>query len=345
MDINHYMKIQNAYGTENAREADLINVNAEMRDHFEDTFDTESVTINGDRRKLMIVKDTDNNVFKKKIKGIHGEAFNLGDYVIWNNQIWLITLIDPDTKTWHRGYMYLCTVPLRWQNSNGDIVERWGYSEDFTKYSSGISANEKNTMPDNQYGITVPIDTETKKLKRDRRFAIDFDDAEEPEIYRLTNRKVMLNNNEYFGRGGTMILTMSVDLFNKSADKKADMPDGGSVWVCNYKECESPENDDKIPVLSGNIKCEISGGDSLKIGFKKTYIAKLSDEGGKEVLWSDKYSWNVESDFEIQSKISGEKIEIKIDDEYAVGSIVKLQIISKEAVISEREINITGLFV
>lgn len=46
----------------------------------------------------MIIKDTDGNTFKKKIKSRHGEKFNLGDYVIWNNQYWLITLLDPDEK-------------------------------------------------------------------------------------------------------------------------------------------------------------------------------------------------------------------------------------------------------
>ena len=51
------------------------------------------------------------------------------------------------------------------------------------------------------------------------RFPIDFEDAEKPDIYKLTNRKVNLNNNEYFGRGGTMVLTMSYDAFNADEDK------------------------------------------------------------------------------------------------------------------------------
>ena len=119
------MKIQNAYGTKNKREKELAKVNRVMSKHFEDTFDTEDVLLDGEPFKLMIVKDTDGNVFKKKIKSRHEDKFNLGDYVIWNNQFWLITLLDPDEKTWNRGYMYLCTVPLRWQNTDGQIIERW----------------------------------------------------------------------------------------------------------------------------------------------------------------------------------------------------------------------------
>ena len=162
MDINYFMKVQNAYGTKNRREKELAKVNGQMAKHFEDTYDTEDVLLNGEPFKLMIIKDTEGNTFKKKIKSTHEYKFNLGDYVQWNDQIWLVTLLDPDDKTWHRGYMYLCTVPLRWQNSDGKIIERFSYSEDFTKYSKGVTGTSTISIGDNQYGLTLPIDSETK---------------------------------------------------------------------------------------------------------------------------------------------------------------------------------------
>lgn len=234
MDINYFMKIQNAYGTKNRREKELAKINNEMSKHFEDTYGTVDILLNGTPTQLMIIKDTDNNTFKKKIKSVHGDKFNLGDYVEWNNQKWLVTLIDADERTWNRGYMYLCTVPLRWQNSDGKIIERYVYAEDFTKYSNGVTGNNTITIGDNQYGLTLPVDEETKKLKRDMRFPIDFDDSEQPDIYKLTNRKVKLSDNQYFGRGGTMIVTMSFDAFNTNDDKKVTMEDGQEVWICNY---------------------------------------------------------------------------------------------------------------
>lgn len=133
MDVNYFVKIQDAYGVKSRREKELIKINRQMSRHFEDTFDTENVTINGRATQLMIIKDTDGNTFKKKIKSKHGNRFNLGDYVEWNGQTWLVTLIDADEKTWNRGYMYLCTFPLRWQNAEGKIIERCAYIEDFTK--------------------------------------------------------------------------------------------------------------------------------------------------------------------------------------------------------------------
>ena len=59
-----------------------------------------------------------------------------------------------------------------------------------SKYSSGVKGNSTITIGDNQYGLTLPIDDETKRLKRDMRFPIDLEDAGQPDIYVLTNRKV-----------------------------------------------------------------------------------------------------------------------------------------------------------
>ena len=138
MDISYFQKINNTYGSKSKQEVDLYLLNKYVDDRFADTIDYHVVKRNGEPFELLIIKDTDNNTFKKKIKSKHSTPFNLGDYIEWNNQIWLVTLLDSNDKTYHSGYMYLCTVPLRWQNVKGEIVERWAYSEDFTKYSSGI---------------------------------------------------------------------------------------------------------------------------------------------------------------------------------------------------------------
>lgn len=346
MDINYYMKIQNAYGTKNRREKELNKVNHEMSMHFGDTFDTEEVLLNGIPTQLMIIKDTDNNTFKKKIKSKHGEKFNLGDYVDWNGQKWLITLVDVDEKTWNRGYMYLCTIPLRWQNSEGKIIERYVYAEDYTKYSNGVTGNSTITIGDNQYGLTLPIDGETKRLKRDMRFPIDFDDSEQPDIYKLTNRKTKLNDNQYFGRGGTMIVTMSFDAFNTNDDKKVTMEDGREVWICNYNNSYTPlpptppvhdETTDLSAVISGNV--------NLKNGYARTYTAEIYNKNGDIIEWDNShYSWNVISDFPVEQTITENKIKLKVKDESLIGSSFLLQLIKdKNLVIAEIQITIVEL--
>ena len=317
-----------------------------MSKHFKDTFDTEEVLLNGIPTQLMIIKDTDGNTFKKKIKSVQSEKFKLGDYVYWNDQIWLITLVDVDEKTWNRGYMYLCTVPLRWQNLDGKIIERWAFAEDFTKYSNGITGNSTITVGDNQYGLTLPIDSETKKLKRDMRFSMDFDDSEQPDIYKLTNRKVKLSDNLYFGRGGTMIVTMSFDAFNPNDDKRVLMENGQEVWICNYNNSHTPLPPTLPPNETADLRCEITGNTNLKIGYFRNYTATLSTKEGTTLEWNNSlYSWKVISKFPVDQVISENKIKLKVRDESLIGSSFLLQLIKndEDLILAETQITVVEL--
>lgn len=347
MDISYFQKINNTFGAKSKQEVDLYLLNRHVDEHFADTIDYHVVKKNGEPFELLIIKDTDGNTFKKKIKSKHSTSFNLGDYIEWNGQIWLVTLLDPNEKTYHSGYMYLCTVPLRWQNSEGEIVERYAYSEDFTKYSSGITGNATVTVGDNQYGLTLPIDNETRKLHRDMRFPIDFDDAEQPDVYELTNRKVNLNNNEYFGRGGTMIVTMSYDAYNATNDKRVAMENGHEVWICDYIDPTIPstpeENPDETTVLTDNVKATISGNKNLKVGYARTYTATFTDAEDNVVDDVD-FSWNVVSDFEVGQVVNGNEIELLVENEEFVDEKFKLQILVNENVIGEIIITIASVF-
>jgi len=325
MNLSYFQKINNTYKSKSRQETDLYLLNRHVDECFADTVDYHVVKRNGEPFELLIIKDTDNNTFKKKIKSRPTEAFNLGDYIKWNNQIWLITLVDTDDKTYHSGYMYLCTVPLRWQNSEGKIVERYAYAEDFTKYSNGTKSNSTITVGDNQYGLTLPVDSETKKLKRDMRFPMDFDDSEQPDIYKLTNRKVKLSDNQYFGRGSTMILTMSFDAFNTNEDKKVVMENGQEVWICNYNNFSTPlPPTPSEPNETTDLRCVISGNTNLKNGYRRTYSVMFTDTDGNDINWQNvNYQWNVIADFDIKQTINN-----------------SIQILIGETVLSEIEVSI-----
>ena len=347
MDINYFMKVQNAYGTKNRREKELVKVNSQMTKHYEDTYDTEDVLLNGEPFKLMIIKDTDGNTFKKKIKSPHGRKFNLGDYVQWNGQTWLVTLLDVDDRTWCRGYMYQCTILLRWQNENGEIIERYGWSEDFTKYTRGINSNGIITVGDFQYGLTLPVDNETKILKRDKRFPIDIDGIEPPDIYKLTNRKILLTDNRAIGRGGILTLTLSFSEFNPETDKPVTLPDGTQAWICDYipaSTLPSTPLPPSSPLDETTIsKAVITGNENLKIGFARTYIAELYDKNGDIVNWDNSlYSLRIVSDFTINQDVTDNKIKIFVENEELIGSSFLLQIVklNSNTVISEKEVTI-----
>nr|DAI94139.1 MAG TPA: head closure knob [Caudoviricetes sp.] len=291
MDITYFQKINNTYNSKSKQETDLYLLNRQIDNNFDGNIDYHVVKRNGEPFELIIVKDTDGNTFKKKIKSKNSQPFNLGDYIEWQGQMWLVTRLDPDDKANHSGYMYLCTVPLRWQNSEGKIIERFAYSEDFTKYSAGTTGNNFLVIGDNQYGLTLPVDSETKKLARDMRFAIDFDDSDKPDTYILSNRKVNLNNYEYFNRGGTIILTLSFDAFKSDCDKLVDFGDDKKVWICDYKEPQNQETNTD----DWHLEIEYS---SLKIkptNKVSTITAQLYDKDDNELIDGIEYEWTITS--------------------------------------------------
>lgn len=282
MDIRYYMKIQNSHNTKTKREKDLAIVNKYADKHFNDTFDTDTVLLNGNPIQMMIIKDTDGNTYKKKIKTRHSDKINLGDYVVWNGQHWLITLLDYDDKTWNRGYMYMCPTVLRWINDNGEFVERWAYTEDFTKYATGEFGNNTITRGEYQFGFTLPVDDETKYVKRGKRFAIDLEGVEPPDVYELTNRKILLNDATSFKRGGTLVWTLSFSEFNSDTDKKVELKDDRSVWICDYSSTAVLDDNFDESIIS--LKITHKGTNSIVAGGNsKSFTLVATDTEGNDI--------------------------------------------------------------
>lgn len=337
LDIEYYMKLQNAYSTKNKREKELVKINRNTNKHFDDTFDTQDVLVNEIPMQLMIIKDTDGNTYKKKIKSRHEDIIKLGDYVKWNNQIWMIILLDSDDKAWNRGYMYLCEILLRWQDDNGNIIERWGYSEDYTKYSMGESGNSTITVGDYQYGITLPVDEYTKKLTRKNRFVVDFEGNYPPDTYRLTGKKGFISDYRYFDKGGVFTITLSYEQFNKVTDKLVKLENNTEVWICDYK---SPTTSTLPPLEPDNpsTSVTITGGDTLRYGRAKTWTVTFSDSENQP-----SFTWNVKSEFKITQNIAGNKIQLKCTDDKAIDCTFILQVLDNESnILSETTITIVG---
>lgn len=265
-----------------------------------------------------------------------------GYYVKYENSVWII-----DTNVVNVDGAYLstrmsrCQYLLIWQNQNGDIIEKWGYSSDQTKYSGGESGNNTITIGDNQYGLLLPIDNDTKLLKRGMRFAVDFDDAEEPDIYRLTNRKVKLNDETHNNRGGTMTIALTFDFLNKDIDKRVLLKDGREVWICGYVNTDTPTppstqpNPDETTILKPTIT--FKGTQELKIGGStKTLTGNFVDSDGNTT--TDIGIWEVITIDELlphlEYTIDGNTLKINVLDTDLIDSKVRIMFSSADNTIS-----------
>ena len=208
------------------------------------------------------------------------------------------------------------------------------------KNSSRIKDLSKISVGDYQYGLTLPVDDETKIMKRDKRFPIDIDGVEPPDIYKLTNRKVLLTDDRSFGSGGILVWTLSFTEFNVDTDKKIKLDNGSEVWICDYKEPTPlpPEPDETT-----DSSAVISGKSNLINGFSRTYSVEFRDSNG-DIKQDVDFTWNVESDFDVQQTINGNQIELSVDDETLIGSSFVLQALVQDKVLSEFEITITSLY-
>jgi|GEM_PF-1558131 len=253
-----------------------------------------------------------------------------GYYVEYEDSVWII-----DTNVVNVDGAYLstrmsrCQYLLRWQDDNFNIIERWTYATDQTKYSNGETGNNNISVGDNQYALLIAIDEETKCLKREMRFPIDFDDANEPDVYKLTNRKVKLAE-------GTMLITLSFDALDKSKDKHITLEDGTQVWICDY---HSPITPPSPPVESTDLSANVSGGTTIRCGRAKTWTAAFKDKYGNEVIDCD-FHWNIVSDFTIHQVDDGNKIQLKVIDENSIGCSFLLQLIHDDNILSECEITV-----
>ena len=120
-------------------------------------------------------KITSNSVQTLICEVINSEDhFDAGSILDYDGDKWLCT----SSYVFHdnlycRGDFYRCNYKLRWQKSNGDIVERWVVTQDASSYSSGVEGNKTLQYGSDQQKIWITCDSESLIIARDKRFFID----------------------------------------------------------------------------------------------------------------------------------------------------------------------------
>lgn len=257
-----------------------------------------------------------------------------GMYVFFDNNYWLITGYPGSNKSYEKVTAKICQYQIKWQNSDGTIVERWANLQSSSKYDDGLKESNMITLTSDSIMILLPNDAETLTLDGKRIF---IDKKTPPnKVYMVSRADSVLYDYGYHG-GMFCFITEKTEL-NESTDR----PDLG---ICNYiSPTTPPEEDDKTTISSGTITGTISGNKSLKVGFARTYTANLVDENGNTVEWSNEFSWNIVSDIEVSLTENGNQIELLVEDEDLVDSTFFLQILNGDSVITQVEITVVGTF-
>lgn len=98
---------------------------------------------------------------------------------------------------------------------------------------------------------------------------------------------------------------------------------------------------EEVPIIP-TYKFNIFGRAEMKCGISRTYTLKVTDDSGSVVEFEG-FSWNVVADFTVSQSISGNKIELCVDDEEAIDKVLLLQAVVDDEIKAELTIRVTSM--
>ena len=257
-----------------------------------------------------------------------------GMYIFFDGCYWIIDGYPSNNKSYEKATMKLCQYKLKWQNSNGDIVERWGNFTSASKYDDGEVAGQTIILSSDNLTVVLPDDEEVLYLGGKRVF---IDKRPVPEkVYKLTRSDDVLY--DFQGHGGVLSFIADKTELDTTRDNQ-------ELGICDYiSPTAPPENDDETTILSGAITGTISGNKNLKVGVSRTYTANLVDEDGNAIEWSDEFKWNIVGDIEVDLTENGNQVELFVDDEDLVDEKFKLALCHEDRMLDEIVMTIVSPF-
>ncbi|MDL2301465.1 hypothetical protein LJC58_03825 [Lachnospiraceae bacterium OttesenSCG-928-D06] len=287
--------------------------------------------------KCIIQDNTSNTQLKSKERTI---LFSIGTvlagmYVYFDGCYWLITGYPGNNKSYEKVTVVLCQYLLKWQNNNGDIIERWINEASAAKYDVGENGNNTIFLTSNTFTIMIPNDIESIELEGKRVF-IDIRETNPTKVFKFTRNNDM--EFHYGIHGGVLSFIADKVEFNSDTDNQ-------ELRICDYHPPSDHLPSDESGILIGNIV----GSTNLVINRKKTYSVLFKDANDNPVDYkSVDYIWKISNISEslFQLSIFENEITIQIDNEDYIGASFLLQIISTNdnTVVAETDITITEIY-
>lgn len=220
------------------------------------------VKVNNVAQKLII--DDGTLPYYKEVKSLPDEYFEAGNYVEWADAMWLIVSCDWDKEVYTYGKMQQCNYILKWQNEAYTTIERWAVVLSASKYNNGEKYNNIIVVGSNQLMIYLPIDSETLKMRANKRLMVDFN-LSQPKCYDVTRVDTVTMGYDgvaeptYDGKG-CVLLVLTETEFNPDVDR----PD---LMLCDYIDPNS------APQPTSPILITYAGSPEIRIGGRKTFTA------------------------------------------------------------------------
>ena len=339
--MDRYTARMTQHGT-TQRERIVNRLKTNLNNKLQDNPSYKSVKLNGEETNLII--NTSTKPYYKEFQSLPDQKILAGDYVEWNDSMWLVLNADSDDEVYTDGNLRQCQHRIYWQKADGTIVSRYAYTENASSYSNGETGNNTITLQSNQFMVYLPYDEETAELDNGKRVHMSRSNAK-CKPYELTRPDDITYG---FGEKGVLNIIFTQTQYNQENDKLITLEDGTQAWICDYIDSTpTPPSELTTPDETEDLSATISGTTNLKVGVTRTYTATLSDKDGNAVQWDDtKYGWNVASDFDVKQSVTENKISLTVEDEDFIDSSFILQVIKLDdnSVIGDFEITVIDVF-
>lgn len=331
--MDRYTARINLHGvTQRARNVDRLR--DDILKNLPDNPSYKKVLLNGAETYISITKGT--QPYYKEFASLPGQKILPGDYIEWLNKTWLVYDADCDEEIYVTGDLRQCQHKIYWQNSDGNIISRYVWTQNASAYNNGEKGNDTITLQSNQFMVYLPYDEDTSLLDNGVRMHMSRSNIK-CKPYTLTRPDDITYG---YGEKGVLNIIFTQTQYNEQADKLVTLDDGSQVWICDY---HSPAPQPTPPEEITDSSVSISGGSSLRCGRAKSWMVVFRDKNGNEVMNQD-FKWNVVSKFNVKQNIDGSKIQLRIDNEDLIGSSFLLQVImtvnNEDTVVAENEITI-----
>ena len=317
------------------RERELNRLKSDIVRKAPSSLSYKDVKLNGEPTQLMI--NTSTKPYYKEFESLPDQTVLVGDYVEWANSVWLVLNADCDDEVYTDGNLRQCQHKIFWQKADGTVVSRYAYTENASAYNNGEKENNTITLQSNQFMVYLPYDDETAELDNGKRVHMSRSNIK-CKPYELTRPDDITYG---FGEKGVLNIIFTQTQYNSDKDKLVTLEDGTQAWICNYIPISSPTPPTSNPNETADLSATISSNGNLKVGFYRTYTAKFTDKNGDAIdVDASRITWNVDSSFAVEKVESGNKIKLKVSDDYLVGKTFKLECIVDGTVVGSIEITV-----
>lgn len=298
--MDRYTARINMFGN-STRERELTRLKQTILNDSQSSLSYKAVVINGENKSL-VIDSYEKEPTKKVIKSLPNETFQVGDYVTWFDNKWLVTKADCDDEVYVDGTMQLCNYTLKFQSPNGTILSYPCITSN-TKF--GNTEGKYVTLPSNQKSILLPFDDNTALLTADNRMYVDK--RINPTPYEIIGDIDTTTYN--YGDKGLIYFVVQQSLKETTTDR----PDLG---ICNYFE---PIVEPEPPVVGYSYASISYSGDLVVGGVTRTitptfYEADNTINTGITAVWDIDLPVGYENQFTIT--YVGNQAKIKVAENY-----------------------------